>query len=74
MACEYCLEIGGKHDPRCPNSSEQKPVHYCSICDEGIYDGEEYVENDDGDYRHLECFNGFTELLKWLGYDVKTVK
>ena len=27
----------------CPNF-EPKAKHYCSVCEEGIYDGEEYVK------------------------------
>lgn len=73
MSCEYCMKIGGKHDSRCPNSVLPKSNHYCSICGEGIYDGEEYIENDKGDCRHYECFYGMRELLEWLGYEIKTM-
>lgn len=44
---------------------------YCSSCGDGIYDGEEYIENLNGEYRHYECFHGMRELLEWLGYEVK---
>lgn len=47
---------------------------YCDICSEGIYDGEEYVENMDGEYRHYECFQGMRDLLEWLGYKIKTME
>jgi len=30
---------------RCPNYSSLKAVHYCSSCGDGIYYGEEYIEN-----------------------------
>ena len=58
--------------PSCPNY--QKPIRqlFCSKCREEILDGEEYIENDDGDIRHYECFNYHRELANWLGYDVKT--
>ena len=46
MICEYCHGEGWHH-PRCPLYEEKKPVHYCSICKEGIYNGEEYIVNDD---------------------------
>ena len=74
MTCEYCLQIGGEHDYRCPNYIPPKAIHYCSICGEGIYPGEEYIVNDDSEYRHYDCFYGIRELLEWLGYDVKTME
>ena len=51
-----------------------KTVHYCSSCGDGIYDGEEYIENLDGEYRHYECFHGMRELLEWLGVDIRTME
>ena len=58
---------------RCPNYTPKKAKHYCSICEEGILDGEEYIENDNGEYRHYDCFSGMKDLLEWLGYSVKTM-
>lgn len=74
MSCEYCLQIGEKHDFRCPNYSPPKATHYCSSCGDGIYDGEEYIENLDGEYRHYECFHGMRDLLEWFGFDIKTME
>lgn len=73
MPCKYC---GGviAHNPRCPNYIPPKVAHYCSVCGEGIVNGEEYIENFNGEYRHLECFYATRELLKWLGYEVKTME
>ena len=73
MACEYCLRDYG-HDPRCPNYKEQKASYYCSICGDGILEGEEYIENENGEYRHWECFDGMRDLLEWLGYEIKTME
>lgn len=70
--CDLCLKEVCV--PQCPNYSPPKIIHYCSICGEGIYDGEEYVRNDDGEYRHWECFYGMRDLLEWLGYEIKTMK
>ncbi len=56
---------------RCPNYSPPKVSYYCSFCDEGIYDGEEYIENQDGKYIHYECVQGLRHLLDWLGYEIK---
>ena len=73
MTCEYCRgEI--RHKPRCPLYVPEKATHYCSICREGIYDGEEYIENDVGEFRHYDCFTGMRDLLDWLGYEVKTME
>lgn len=63
-----------KHDFRCPNYIPSKADHYCSSCGDGIYEGEEYIENDNGEYRHCGCIDGIGDLLEWLGYDIKTME
>ena len=73
MNCDICGRTCGSHDPRCPNFIPHKSSHYCSICDEPILENEEYIVNDNGDYRHYECFRGMRDLLKWLGYSVETM-
>lgn len=70
--CEYCLMIGGKHDFRCPNAPNIVSDKTCSSCGLEIMLWEEYVENDDGEYIHIECVDGIYDLLDWLGYEVKT--
>ena len=60
--------------PRCPNYEPPKAFHYCSICSEGILNGEEYIENDCGEYAHWECFSGTRDLSEWLGIEVKTME
>ena len=72
MPCEYCEQYG-THHPRCPLYEPPKSTHYCSICDEGILNGEEYIENDDGEYAHWECFYNTRALVEWLGFKVKTM-
>lgn len=59
--------------PRRSNYIPLKATHYCSICGSEIYDGEEYIENLDGEYIHYECIQGLRQLLEWLGYDIKTM-
>lgn len=59
---------------RCPNYMPPKAERYCSVCGEGIYETEEYVENSDGDSIHFECVQGIKWLLEWLGYDIKTME
>lgn len=69
--CGLCHRISCY--PRCPNYSPSKALHYCSICEDGILDGEEYLGNQDGEYIHYECVQGIRQLLDWLGYDIKTM-
>ena len=73
MPCEYCGRNGGHHY-RCPLYEPPKASHYCSICQEGIYNGEEYIENDDGEYAHWECFTSMRDLLEFLGYEILTME
>ena len=70
--CEICRQI--PCHSRCPNYVPPKASHYCSICGDGIYDGEEYIENQDGEYIHYECVQGIRWLLNWLEYEVKTME
>lgn len=72
MACEYCNWISG-HDFRCPKYIPPKTNHYCSICDNGIFNGEEYVKNIDNDYAHYDCVTdlSFREMIQWLGGEIK---
>lgn len=71
--CDICGKING-HNCRCPYYISPHPVHYCSICGAGIYEGEEYIENSNGEFRHYECFYSIRELLEWLGYEIKTME
>ena len=73
MACEYCRQIGS-HDYRCPNYSPPKAAYYCSICEEGIYEGDEYIENYNGDHAHWGCIDGTRELLEFLDCEIKTME
>ena len=72
MACDVCGRTGS-HDSRCPNYVPPKADHYCSICGDGIYKGEEYLGNPDGEYIHYECIQGLRQLLEWLGYKIQTM-
>ena len=76
MICDVCGRIGG-HLRGCPEYEDMKKYfsnHYCSICNEGILVGEEYIENDYGDYAHWECVDYARDLVKFLGYDVKEME
>ena len=73
MNCEYCGQLLGHH-PRCPLYKPAKATHYCSSCGEGIRDGEEYIENEDGECIHWECFTSMKDLLEFLGYEILTME
>ena len=73
MPCNYCLRDYG-HNPRCPLYKENKSTHYCSICGDGILEGEEYIENDCGEYAHWECVDYGRDLSRFLGYEIKTME
>ena len=73
MPCKYCLRDYG-HNPRCPLYKENKSTHYCSICGDGILEGEEYIENDCGEYAHWECVDYGRDLSRFLGYEIKTME
>ena len=70
MPCEYSGQYGS-HTPRCPLYESPKASHYCSICQEGIFNGEEYIENDCGEYAHWECVSYGRDLARFLGYEIK---
>lgn len=58
----------------CPNYISPKTTHYCHVCGENITEGEEYITNEDGEYRHWDCFCGMRDLLEWLGYEIKIME
>ena len=67
--CNIC-KLNPCH-PSCPNYEDQIPLLFCSECKQGIMFSEEYIENDNGDVRHFECFETRRELAEWLGYEIK---
>ncbi len=75
MSCEFCNHIDG-HACGCPNYTPKKAVHYCSVCKEGIYYGEEYIENVDGDYAHYDCVSNFSyrKMIEWVGGKIEIME
>ena len=67
--CEICRSY--PCHPRCPNYIPPKTSYYCSICQEGILKGEEYIENDCGECAHWDCVSYGRDLAKFLGYEIK---
>ena len=75
MYCDVCGRINGHH-PKCPEYDRRvsKRTLECCVCGEDISINDEYITNDDGDSRHIECYTGMRELLSWLGYEVKIME
>ena len=72
MICEICLR--SHCSPHCPNYIPKKTQLSCSLCGERIQTGEEYIENDNGEIAHYDCFYDTKECLEWLGYKVMTME
>lgn len=72
MPCEFCGQYI-EHHPRCPLYEKEKFDYNCSICGCGIYEGEEYLENNDGKFAHLNCIDTNRELLEFIEYEVKVM-
>lgn len=70
--CSECRRIIG-HDCRCPKYIYPPASHRCEICDEGIYEYEEYIVNDNDEYIHYDCIQNDRELIDWLGYEIRTM-
>lgn len=72
MYCEYCHSL--PHLSRCPLAPEPKSYETCEVCGEDICEGEEYIENDNGEFAHWECVDYAKDLAKFLGYEVKEMR
>lgn len=70
--CELCMSA--HCHPRCPNYTPPKTAHYCSFCEDGIYEGDQYIKNDLGEYRHYDCFYHMDDLLEFLGVSIETME
>ena len=69
--CFYCLQ--NPCPCGCPNYEPPKPSLYCNVCGEGIYKGDEYITNDDGENVHYDCVSG-RDLVEFFGYEIKTME
>lgn len=72
MRCEICGRIN--HDYRCPYHTPLKSRHYCSICGENISIGENYIENEIGEYAHYDCITGVQDLLEFFGCKIQNME
>ena len=69
--CEICRQI--PCSCRCPNYTHKSKIK-CSICDNEIVNGEEYIVNDDDKYAHWECVDLARKLAEFLGYEIKEME
>lgn len=60
--CSVCLQ--NPCDSRCPNAPEPKPVCLCSECNEGIYEGDKYLEGVNGPVC-TTCLSDMTTILSF---------
>lgn len=44
----------------------KKYNYYCTICGGAIRDGEEYIENADYEYAHMDCLQDVKDVLDWF--------
>ena len=67
--CEICRQF--PCHPRYPNYSPPQPRIICCYCDEGIYQGEHYLDNKQGEYIHEDCIGcaGYDWLINLLGFE-----
>ena len=70
IRCEFCGQVG-THDYRCPNYIPPKAKYYCCCCNEGIYQGEHYLDNQNGEYVHRNCIPDIDWLINWLDFKVE---
>lgn len=70
--CEYCGQT--KHLVSCPKYKMPYSNYICCYCNEGIYSGEQYLMNCDGQYIHRDCIPCTDFLIDWLGYEVKEME
>ena len=67
--CEICRSY--PCDYRCPNYEPKTTDIKCEFCGEYICIGEQYLENDNGEYAHIDCVDYTKDLLDFLGYEIK---
>lgn len=74
MPCEICGMIGGHHI-QCPSYLPPASHYYCSICKEGIQNGEDYIVVN-GEYAHWECIDSLStrKLMSWLDISIQEME
>lgn len=74
--CSICGRHDATHDYRCPYYSPPRPKYLCCYCGEGIYQGERYLDNEQGEYIHEDCVGclGTDQIINWLGFNYKEME
>ena len=68
MQCDICYGGGNVHALGCPNTP-RNPIYECKTCDEGICEGESYIDTGNG-YICKECakelhVNEIMDIVNW---------
>lgn len=71
--CDICGKIF-EHDCRCPYYIPPRSDYICSICGEGIYNGEKYLENCNEEYVHYTCLEWVPDFMDWIDCNIKTME
>lgn len=61
-------------NPRSPNYIPPHSKYVCTICNESIHNGDEYIESWNGEMAHWGCICGVNHLLEWFGCSVETME
>lgn len=61
-------------NPRSPVYKPKRCTNHCVICEQGIYNGEIYLENYKREHVHYECILGLRWLIDWLGESAKIME
>lgn len=74
--CNVCGRTDGQHDCRCPYYYPPPSRYKCCYCGEGIYQGERYLDNENGEYLHEDCVGclGTDWTINWLGFNYKEME
>lgn len=67
--CEICRQTPCNY--RCPNYIPPHASLVCAFCEKGIYPWDTYVENYNRSSIHIDCVDRISDLVTWLGFDVK---
>lgn len=71
--CDICRQT--PCHPMCPNAEDPEPVLTCSVCGEGLHEGDEYYDGPEGAVcpSCLHDMDG-VEVLQLIGESMKTVE
>ena len=62
------------NDPSDPYFIKDKTGYICCECKEYIQYGDDYVENENGEYIYANCIPSNNWIIGWLGYKIKKLE